>query len=306
MKSIFVALTLAWSTLAVAGPFEDGLAAFQRKDYAAAIAAWQGAADQGDAAAQTYYAFMLKSGLGVAEDDAAALRLYRRAAESGYALAQYSLAGMYDKGEGASPSLVEAYTWYALSIERFPVDDLDHRGKAAKGRDGVAARLTPAQLADAKARVAAWTPGASTTAATPPNSLTFSIIASVIVRSPDPMTLASYYEGLGFIRQRELPGQGVLFHLQNHQGTLEIIRMDPKAKPSDPKKSRTEQSVLAIFETDQLDEVLARAKKLGSPVIDTWTHPTAGVSIHYIADPENNFLGFTKRGHNPTINTPER
>ncbi len=134
--------------------------------------------------------------------------------------------------------------------------------------------------------------------------LTYSIIATVIVRTPEPMKLAAYYEALGFVRQREVPGQGVVFHLENHQGSLEIIRMDPNTKPSGPKTSRTQQGVVAIFETDQLDEVVARARALGSPVIDTWTHPTAGVSIHYIADPEYNFLGFTSRGHNPTINTP--
>ncbi len=134
--------------------------------------------------------------------------------------------------------------------------------------------------------------------------LTYSIIATVIVRTPEPMKLAEYYDALGFVRGREVPGQGVVFYLDNRQGSLEIIKMDPNTQPSGPKTSRTQQGVIGIFETDQLDEVVARAKANGSPVIDTWTHPTAGVSIHYIADPEYNFLGFTNRGHNPNINTP--
>jgi len=135
--------------------------------------------------------------------------------------------------------------------------------------------------------------------------LTYSIIATIIVRTPDPMKLAEYYEALGFVRGREIPGQGVVFYLENRQGSLEIIKMDPNTEPSGPKTSRTQQGVLGIFETDQLDLVVARAKAHGSPVIDTWTHPSAGVSIHYIADPEYNFLGFTNRGHNPNIHTPE-
>lgn len=134
--------------------------------------------------------------------------------------------------------------------------------------------------------------------------ITYSIIATIIVRTPDPAKLADYYEALGFVRGREIPGQGVVFYLAGNQGSLEIIKMDPDTKPSGPKTSRTQQGVLGIFETDQLDEVVERAKALGSPVIDTWTHPRAGVSIHYIADPEYNFLGFTTRGHNPNINTP--
>ena len=132
----------------------------------------------------------------------------------------------------------------------------------------------------------------------------YSIIATIIVRTPDPTKLAEYYEGLGFVRGREIPGQGVVFYLDGNRGSLEIIKMDPDTQPSGPKTSRTQQGVLGIFETDQLDEVVARAKALGSPVVDTWTHPRAGVSIHYIADPEYNFLGFTNRGHNPNINTP--
>ena len=134
---------------------------------------------------------------------------------------------------------------------------------------------------------------------------TYSIIATIIVRTPEPMKLAEYYEGLGFVRGREIPGQGVVFYLDGNRGSLEIIKMDPDTQPSGPKTSRTQQGVLGIFETDQLDEVVSRAKALGSPVVDTWTHPRAGVSIHYIADPEYNFLGFTSRGHNPNINTPK-
>ncbi len=62
--------------------------------------------------------------------------------------------------------------------------------------------------------------------------------------------------------------------------------------------------MLVIFETSDLDEVLRRAKAAGSPAIDTWTHPRAGVSIHYIADPEYNFIGFAPRHHNPNLQTP--
>ena len=83
--------------------------------------------------------------------------------------------------------------------------------------------------------------------------LTYSIIATIIVRTPDPMKLAEYYEALGFVRGREIPGQGVVFYLENRQGSLEIIKMDPNTEPSGPKTSRTQQGVLGIFETDQLE-----------------------------------------------------
>lgn len=137
------------------------------------------------------------------------------------------------------------------------------------------------------------------------DELTYSIIATVIVRSPEPTQLAEFYEGLGFEKERLAGDLGVIFHLENHQGSLEIIKMDENTNPSGAKQSRTQQGVVAIFETDQLDEVVSRAQAMGSPLIETWTHPREGVSIHYIADPENNILGFASRGHNPNLNTPK-
>jgi uncharacterized protein len=72
IKAIFVPGLLAPTliTAAMAGPFEEGQAAYQRNDYAAALSYWQPLADQGDANAPVQgwrtYAF----GLGVSEDRA--------------------------------------------------------------------------------------------------------------------------------------------------------------------------------------------------------------------------------------------
>jgi uncharacterized protein len=46
-------LALALFGVAAAGPFEDGLAAYQRGDYVAAMGYWRPLADQGDDRAQT-------------------------------------------------------------------------------------------------------------------------------------------------------------------------------------------------------------------------------------------------------------
>ena len=133
---------------------------------------------------------------------------------------------------------------------------------------------------------------------------TFSIIATVLIRSPDPMKLAEYYEALGFKKERVAGNLGVIFHLEGHAGSLEVARMDADTEPSGPKISRTQQGVVAIFETDDQAEVVRRARAAGSPMIEKWTMKSRGVSIYYIADPEYNILGFADRHHNPSLNTP--
>jgi uncharacterized protein len=52
LRSILMAMILALNEAAVAGPMEDGQAAFARKDFATALQQWRPLADQGDAAAQ--------------------------------------------------------------------------------------------------------------------------------------------------------------------------------------------------------------------------------------------------------------
>ena len=130
----------------------------------------------------------------------------------------------------------------------------------------------------------------------------YTSLATVLVRSKEPFKLAEYYEFIGFKRIRTVADQGVVFYLEGNVGSLEILPLNEKVDSIKPKSSRMEQGVLAIFETDDLDKVLERARLAGSTFIETWTHPT-GVSIHYIADPSNNILGFASRQHNPNLKT---
>ena len=83
------AIPVAWLTLiavvvaAVAGPFEDGKAAYDRRDYATAYRLWRPLADKGDAVAQYKLGGMYFSGEGVQSDDAEAAMA--RADEAMYA-----------------------------------------------------------------------------------------------------------------------------------------------------------------------------------------------------------------------------
>jgi TPR repeat protein len=57
---------------------------------------------------------------------------------------------MYELGHGVPKDLVQAYMWFALSVAGFPASEAKNRGIATRNRDEVAAKLTPAQLAEAQ------------------------------------------------------------------------------------------------------------------------------------------------------------
>jgi hypothetical protein len=132
----------------------------------------------------------------------------------------------------------------------------------------------------------------------------FTATPTILVRSPDPAKLSQFYIALGFKKVRVSGKGGVIFHLEGQVGSLEVVQMDPNSKPSGPKTSRTQQGVVAIFETDDQAGVIARAKTAGATLIEKWDAADRPVSIYYIGDPENNILGFAPRNHNPNIKTP--
>jgi TPR repeat protein len=143
---------------AMAGPSEEGWAAYQRGDYETALKLWRPLAAQGNAFAQSNLGFMYDSGQGVARDLGEAAKWYRLAAEQGNAFAQSNLGSLYAGGEGVPQDYVQAYVWASLAATRFPASAKDDRKQAARNRDHVASLMTPEQLAEAKKLAKAWTP----------------------------------------------------------------------------------------------------------------------------------------------------
>ena len=92
-----VVLSLMLTGGAAAGPYEEGVAAYHRGDYATAVRLFRPLAEQGDAAAQYSLGLMYHQGRGVPQDDAEALKWYRLAAKQGDAHAQHYLGVMYGK-----------------------------------------------------------------------------------------------------------------------------------------------------------------------------------------------------------------
>jgi uncharacterized protein len=113
-RLLIVAILLAMGAPGVASAgFDDGLGAFQRKDYAAALREFEAAARTGDARADYYLGRMYLMAEGVAADYKRAIQYFRQAARQGDANAQFYLGNLYYLGEGVSRDYGEAVKWYA-------------------------------------------------------------------------------------------------------------------------------------------------------------------------------------------------
>ena len=89
---LIVALLMSGAAApAVAGPFEDGLAAHGKGDYATALRLWRPLAEQGNARAQ-YNLGLMYDTAGACQDYVQAASWYRKAADQGDADAQFTSA----------------------------------------------------------------------------------------------------------------------------------------------------------------------------------------------------------------------
>ena len=157
MRRIGFAVILLVSLSAPAwADFLDGAAAYYRGDYATAFREWLPLARQGLADAQTRLGVMYRNGYGVPQDYAEAVRWYRKAAEQGDAGGQLDLGFMYGAGWGVPQDYVQAHMWSNLAVSRF-APGLD-RDMAVLNRDILAAKMTPAQIAEAQRLAREWEP----------------------------------------------------------------------------------------------------------------------------------------------------
>lgn len=131
------------------------------QNYAESVKWYRKAADQGNADAQHELGFMYSKGVGVSQNYAEAVKWYRRAADQGNAYAQSFLGTMYRDGHGVSQDYVEAHKWFNLAVSQLSPSDetnADIRKLAAQGRAAVAAKMSPAQIAEAQKLAREWKP----------------------------------------------------------------------------------------------------------------------------------------------------
>ena len=133
----------------VAGQYENGTAAYHRKDYQTAIKLWKPLAEQGDAKAQYNLGVLDAKGRGVPQNYAKAVKWFYKAAEQGYAKAQYNLGVMYKKGLGVRKDYAQAHMWFHLAAIRGDAN-------AIKSVDRLSKLMTPAQVAKAQKLANEW------------------------------------------------------------------------------------------------------------------------------------------------------
>jgi len=188
-STLAAGLLLLWAGAAAAQDFADGMRAHLAKHYAESRRIFLALADEGDARAQFMMGTIYEQGLGVPQDLEAAARWYRRAADGGNASAQYNLGIFYQFGKGVPKDPAEAARWLlkaaeqghgraqnnlstfyftGVGVPRDPVeawkwltlssDDLKGKGReiAIENRKVIEREMTPAQIAEARRRVADW------------------------------------------------------------------------------------------------------------------------------------------------------
>lgn len=178
-------LMLLVSSPVMTADFDKGWAADKRGDYATALKEWRPLANQGNAEAQAHLGFLYEHGRGVPQNYTAAAKWYRKAANQGIATAQSNLAMMYRAGRGVTQDYAAAAKWdrkaanqgnataqYNLGLSYIhgygvPQDYVQaHKWSnlaaatglkiAAKNRDIIAKKMTPAQVAEAQKLAREW------------------------------------------------------------------------------------------------------------------------------------------------------
>ena len=154
--TLILFIGIAVSHVAGADELADGVAAFDRGDYASAERILRPLAERGVPYAQYQLAVMYEDGRGIRQDEREAARLYRLAAERGLAVAQANLAVFYEQGRGVPRDLVQALLWYELAAEG--ESQTRRRDRIVRERDRLRRRLSPHQLDQAEAMRVAWRP----------------------------------------------------------------------------------------------------------------------------------------------------
>jgi uncharacterized protein len=158
MRLLIFLLVCAATSPALAGPYEEASAAYDKGDYATALHIYRSFADNGEARAQNNLCIMYSYGMGVSQDYEAAMLWCRKSADQGNPYSQYILGRMYyDPAPGASKDDVQAYKWFNLAAALADqTKERNVRDVASAYRNSVAAKMTAAQIAEAQKLAREW------------------------------------------------------------------------------------------------------------------------------------------------------
>jgi TPR repeat protein len=147
-RSVLVFAFLLLATPAFAD-FNEGVEAYKRGDYKAALAEFKPLAEAGDARSQTNLGLMYSKGYGVSQDDAEAVKWYRLAADQGQPVAQNNLGAMYVNGDGGPKDIILGMVWLMIAAEN------GHK-PAADAVAATAQDMSPKEVDVAKRLLVVW------------------------------------------------------------------------------------------------------------------------------------------------------
>lgn len=119
-RKIAVTLLVAGAALLAVpahAAFIEGVAAYNRGDYAAAADIWREDAAAGDAAAQRNLGLLYLNGQGVPKNETAAAEWFRRSSDQGFPRASANLGEMYLRGVGVPRDPERAVTFFQRAAE---------------------------------------------------------------------------------------------------------------------------------------------------------------------------------------------
>ena len=121
LKTAKTALALAafglaslWSAAAMAGPYEDGSAAYRQGNFSRAMQLWQPVATS-NPEVQNDIGTLYMDGKGVPQNTTEALRWIARSAANGSSSGQNNLGGLYRDGKGVQRDFGKAFAFFAAS-----------------------------------------------------------------------------------------------------------------------------------------------------------------------------------------------
>ncbi|MBW7850126.1 MAG: sel1 repeat family protein [Rhodospirillales bacterium] len=114
---LVAAVLISAASMPAKADLASGIAAYEARDFATALVAFENQARAGDAEAQYRLATMFENGDGVDANETKAWSWLKRAAEANHVGAQRRLAEYYESGRGVPMSFAEAYKWYKRAAE---------------------------------------------------------------------------------------------------------------------------------------------------------------------------------------------
>lgn len=128
--STLLCLALIASELSANDALEQGIRAFDKKDYQLAHKLWLPLAEKDIAEAQLFMAVLYRYGFGVDRDPTQSAKWFERSAHNGDVDAQNEVAFIYEQGWGVKQNPAEAERWYEIVRQQgFCLSDTAETGR---------------------------------------------------------------------------------------------------------------------------------------------------------------------------------